>query len=226
MAELLVTVLVQTALAIAASALINAIFPTRIEGPRMNDLRVQTSTYGNAIPLLLGQAVRVAGNVIWSSGLQETVNTESAKGGPEITSYTYKVDVAVALGERPNGIAGILKIFAFGKLIYDATEDAPTGTPQGDIPFWDGSSFTIEVLGSIGALSTPFFQQALGTQAVFESLTVYPGDFTQEPDPTIEAALGVGNVPAYRGTAYAVIKGLQLADFGNVLPNLEFLVIP
>jgi hypothetical protein len=34
----------------------------------------------------------------------------------------------------------------------------------------------------------------------------------------------VGNVPAYRGTAYVVIWGLQLADYGNRLPNLEFLV--
>lgn len=223
MAELLVTVLIQSALAIAASALINVLFPTRIEGPRLSDLRVQVSTYGNAIPLLLGQAVRVAGNVIWSSGLQEHSNTESAKGGPEITSYTYTVDCAVGLGERPNGIAGILKIWAFGKLIYDATAEAPSGTPQGDIP---AGSFFLDILGNIGALETPFLQQALATQAVFESITVYPGNFTQNPDPTMEAALGVGNVPAYRGTAYVVLKGLQLADFGNVLPNLEFLVIP
>lgn len=227
MAEMLVAFVVQTIIAIAASALINAIFPTRIEGPRLADLRVQTSTYGNAIPLLLGRAARIAGNVIWSSGLQETANTSNAKGGPEVTTYSYKVDCAVSLGERPGGIAGILKIWGFGKLFYDAAlADGSSGEEeQGDIIARAAAGLLV-IRGFPPSLTIPLFQRALGTHAIFESITVYPGDFTQNPDPTMEAALGVGNVPAYRGTAYVVIKGLQLADFGNVLPNLEFLVIP
>jgi hypothetical protein len=38
----------------------------------------------------------------------------------------------------------------------------------------------------------------------------------------MEAALGAGNVPAYRGVAYIVFNNLQLGDFGNRLPNLSF----
>lgn len=45
------------------------------------------------------------------------------------------------------------------------------------------------------------------------------------PDPTIEAALGVGNVPAYRGQAYVVMDDFQLGNFGNRIPNFEFEVI-
>ena len=48
---------------------------------------------------------------------------------------------------------------------------------------------------------------------------------TQDPDPTIEAAKGAGNTPAYRGICYLVIQGLELADFGNQLPNMEFEVV-
>jgi hypothetical protein len=56
-------------------------------------------------------------------------------------------------------------------------------------------------------------------------MTVYVGSNTQLPDPTIETVLGVGNVPAYRGLAYAVFRDLELAEFGNRIPNLTFEVV-
>ena len=232
-AALFINFLIQIAIAVAASAIINLLFPTKIFGPKLNDLRVQTSTYGIAIPLLLGQAVRVAGNVIWSSGLVETSETDGGGlfGGPEVTTYTYKTSVAVAVGERPNGIAGVVKIFGNGKLIYDGALAQGAEDPQGEFPLWSGASLAVAntLLGlPLGALPAilPVLQEALKTQALFSSIKVYPGNFTQGPDPTMVAALGVGNVPAYRGTAYVVIENLQLADFGNMLPNLEFVIIP
>lgn len=59
----------------------------------------------------------------------------------------------------------------------------------------------------------------------WDTMVFYPGSATQMPDPTIVAKLGVGNVPAYRHTCYVVITNLQLADFGPILPNLEFELI-
>lgn len=56
------------------------------------------------------------------------------------------------------------------------------------------------------------------------SITVYPGDETQDPDPIMESYEGVGNVPAYRGRCVVVIEKLALADFGNRVPNLRFKV--
>jgi hypothetical protein len=53
----------------------------------------------------------------------------------------------------------------------------------------------------------------------FDSIVIYNGDEFQEPDPTMQAALGVANVPGYRGLAYFVINNLQLADFGNSVPT-------
>ena len=52
--------------------------------------------------------------------------------------------------------------------------------------------------------------------------TFYPGSETQLPDPTLEAALGVGNTPAFRGWSYVVFNRLPLERFGNVLPSLTF----
>ena len=54
---------------------------------------------------------------------------------------------------------------------------------------------------------------------------VYTGTETQLPDPLMQAYLGAGNVPAYRGTAYAVFENLQLEKFGNRIPNLSFEVV-
>ncbi len=54
------------------------------------------------------------------------------------------------------------------------------------------------------------------------SYRTYLGTETQQPDSTMEAVEGSGNVPAYQGLAYIVFDDLQLADFGNRLPQLSF----
>src|SRR5690606_14270803 len=76
-----------------------AIFgPTmKSEGPRLSDLSVQASTYGQPIPRIFGPENRLSGNMIWSTGLIETKSTtkQGGKGGgpkTETTSYTYHVD--------------------------------------------------------------------------------------------------------------------------------------
>lgn len=54
------------------------------------------------------------------------------------------------------------------------------------------------------------------------SLRVYNGDEEQLPDPKIEAVEGAGQAPAFRGTAYVVIEDLDLARFGNRVPQFSF----
>jgi hypothetical protein len=165
--------------------------PLNYNGPRLEDLRVQTSTYGVVIPRIWG-AVRIPGNVIWSTQLLETATTteqdgKGGGGGASSTTYSYRVSCAVGIcrGE----IAGIRRIYAYGKLIYDVSGESP------------GITF-----GSYG-------------------ITIYTGTETQEPDPTIEADKGVGNVPGFRGLAYVVFSDFQLQDFGNRVPDFTFEVL-
>lgn len=54
---------------------------------------------------------------------------------------------------------------------------------------------------------------------------IYSGSETQEPDPALEAELGVGMTPAFRGTCYIVFEDFPLEDFGNRLPQLSFEVV-
>ncbi|MGO4915425.1 baseplate multidomain protein megatron [Pseudogemmobacter sp. W21_MBD1_M6] len=57
------------------------------------------------------------------------------------------------------------------------------------------------------------------------NLRVYDGALDQMPDPKMQAVEGAGNVPAYRGTAYVVLEDLELAQFGNRVPQLTFEVM-
>ena len=52
-------------------------------------------------------------------------------------------------------------------------------------------------------------------------MRVYTGADDQLPDPTYEAAVGLGNAPAYRGMGTVLIQGLQLGNGGSI-PNLTF----
>lgn len=51
---------------------------------------------------------------------------------------------------------------------------------------------------------------------------LYFGDEDQLPDPDIEAYLGIGNVNAYRGTAYVVFPNFDLTDYGDRIPQFRF----
>jgi len=154
-------------------------------GPRLTDLKTQTSTYGADIPYLFGSN-RVAGNIIWAADLieVETDTSTSAGGkgsGPTQTSVTYAYygTFAVLLCFGP--ARGVRRIWGDQVLIYDGGVDPP-----------------------VGSVDYAFYQ---GTE-------------TQLPDPTMEAALGVGNVPGYRGYCYMVFNRLPLDKFGNRLPNI------
>jgi hypothetical protein len=57
------------------------------------------------------------------------------------------------------------------------------------------------------------------------NMRVYIGAVDQQPDPKIEAVEGAGQAPAYRGTAYVVFEDLQLAQFGNRVPQFSFEVL-
>jgi hypothetical protein len=92
----------------------------RIEGPRLTDLRVMASEEGAGIPVLWGR-MRVAGQVIWATNLEEVKNTDtrkaSAKGGPKSKTATYSYFGNFAVGLCEGEIDDIGRVWADGKLI-------------------------------------------------------------------------------------------------------------
>jgi hypothetical protein len=69
------------------------------------------------------------------------------------------------------------------------------------------------------------FQAVSGSQQMTTGFVTYLGDELQVADPTMEAALGTGNVPAHRGLAYVVFNNLDLSPWGNYMPSLSFEVV-
>ncbi len=151
-----------------------------VETGKVDRFRITGSGEGQAIAQLYGRA-RLGGHVIWSSDFTETATTSGGgKGGasqPKTTSYSYSVNLAVALCEGE--ISRVGRVWA------------------------DGQELSRDDLG----------------------MNVYFGSMTQLPDPVMEAIEGAGQVPAYRGTAYVVFENLNLARFGNRIPQFTFEVM-
>lgn len=135
------------------------LFPPRGQdttGPRLSDLSVQSSAYGTGIPVLFG-TTRLAGNILWSSGLREQTNRRRVRGKgssrPAATTYSYFASWAVGLCEGP--AQAIRRIWFDDKLVYDAS----------------GASLQIEIPGLVwrfypgdeSQLPDPLIEAAVGS---------------------------------------------------------------
>src|SRR3546814_691470 len=88
------------------------------QGPRLNDLAVQSSAYGTPLPRLYGM-IRASGSVIWATDIRETAHRSGGgKGKPKTTTYSYAASFAVALSARP--IRSVKRIWGDGKLMRSA----------------------------------------------------------------------------------------------------------
>lgn len=164
-----------------------------IEGPRLGDLSVQTSTYGQFIPRTYG-TIGLSGNVFWleNNQLKEVVKKKKSggKGGGSsstIKTYTYYATFAVGLCEGP--IAGVRRIWVGPDLVYDA--------------------------------GTSDLETIIASNQAAQGFSVYLGTDTQQPDPRMQAEMGVANCPAYRGLTYIVVKDLLLTDYGNSVAGAQ-----
>jgi hypothetical protein len=164
-----------------------------IQGPRLNDLSVQTSTYGQFIPRTYG-TIGLSGNVFWleNNKLKEVTKKKKSggKGGGATSTqktFTYFATFAVGLCDGP--IAGVRRIWIGPDLIYDAGSD------------------DLETIISSNSAASRF--------------SIYLGTDTQQPDPRIQAEMGVANCPAFRGLAYIVLKDLALEKYGNSVAGAQ-----
>ena len=177
----------------AGSMLGSAFAPTQKgQGPRLDDLKVSSSSYGTPIPYLAGHP-RVAGQIVWASAKREIATTQEAGkggGGSEYTTYTYEVDLLYLLSD--NEIEGMSRVWKNGELVYSVLIDSDDATVDASI-----------------------------NNGGWSRMTVYTGSAEQLPDPDYEAAVGTANAPAYRGRGSVFIKSLQLGGSGQI-PNLTF----
>lgn len=167
-----------------------------VQGPRLSDLSVQTSTYGAFIPRVYG-TIANSGNIIQleNNKLKETIKKKSSGGkggggGTTTKTYSYSATFQLALCEGP--IAGVRRIWCGDKLIYNA-----------------GSDDLETIIASNQAAS---------------GFRIYLGTDDQLPDSRYEAEYGVGNVSAHRGMAYIAFYDFDLTPYSNTLQAAQFKV--
>lgn len=162
-------------------------------GPRLEDLTVQTSTYGAVLPRIKG-TVAVTGNVFWLEGdeIKEHAKTEKVggKGGPTAkqTTFSYTATFAVGLSHQISApITGVRRLWLANTLVYDA-----------------GSGDINSIIAS---------NQQAGVLFKF-----YDGRDDQDPDPRMQADKGAANVSGYPGRCYIVFYDLDLTEkYNNTL---------
>ncbi len=181
-------------------------------GNQLKDIQISGSAEGKPISRIFGSG-RLEGNLIWTTkfkqsrrDIKERMTTPRGKftGGSEITTVTevfeYSVSCAFAFGEiflnknipiNENSRPRIKKIYINGKEV--STETINTQTSAFNV--YDG-------YGNSQIQGLPF---AVGTH---------------NPDDHIQIKEGNDSVPGYKDILYIVFADLQLAKYGNRIPQV------
>lgn len=173
---------------------------------------------GYAVGSIIGNAVDpqvIQGPKIGEAGIQT-----AAEGGP----------MAIVMGTAP--VVGNI-ICRGNKQIKKKKESAGKGGPvtESERVYW---TFAIAIGEPIDAITRIWMDEKLvydirpestivAESAEFaQKFTFYDGSETQEADPDLEAFIGMGEVPTYRGTAYVVFPNFDLTDTGQRIPTFRF----
>lgn len=185
-----------------------AIDPEVIRAPGIGDAQKQTTQAGVPRPVVYGHPAPFMGNIIdGEHKARKIIVEEGGKGGPVVESERFLLTSAIRICEGP--IAGVLRVWRNGEVVYDARTDD-------QIPQWDGSAAGhFEWLAEMRAYSMRFKRRA----------TFYLGTEDQLPDPALEALHGVGNTPYYRGTAYMVVVDDDVTDTRGACAQYQFEVV-
>lgn len=188
--------------------------PKGRQGPRLTDLAIQLSRYGQPIPRLFG-TMRVAGSVIWSTDLiEDRHKSGGGKGRPSVTTYSYSVSFAVALSARP--IRAVHRIWADGKLLRGEAGDWKTELGAFRLHTGEEGQLADPLIATIeGAADAPAYRGI--AYAVFEHLEL--ADFANHiPSLTFEVEADDGAVALHEIAAElsdGAIQGSASRSFGG-----------
>jgi len=187
-------------------------------------------TYFGPVGSSIGWAI---GSALTASDENINVDNTQQIGDLRVQTSEYGVTIPTVVGKQR--VAGNV-IWAEEKVAHTHTSESEEGGKFGGtsttvtssvityttslaILLCKGQILGIDKIWADGKLivdSTGSTKQLIGT--------VYNGSNTQNPDPFIEGKKGVGNVPAYRGLAYIVLKDFDLGVTGRI-PNFSFRVL-
>jgi hypothetical protein len=185
------------------------------EGPRLDDATGQTSSYGDGVGTIDGTSTTPA-RVIWVEGgkrKEVAVKSESDSkgGGGGATSTTYEVYVTCCILLADHPVDGIGRLWFGPNLVSNGlSEELETAAASGELfP-------TLHLHTDTGLLKA-----SLGNNPKSGTVRLYPGFDDQPCDPRMEADLGVGKCPAYRGWTTLYLYDFPLKEYNNVIAGLQ-----
>lgn len=168
-------------------------------GPKLTDGQTTTASVGD--PVCFGYGfVSFSGTVIYLGVCNQQTHTTSqgSKGAPSQTQTTFTYTQSIAIGICES-LSALLRVWENGELVYD---ERPQRSGESD---------------------AAFAQRTAANAAYAATFVLYFGDEEQTADPTIEADMGVGSTPAFRGLAYIVYPDRLLRDDqGQRHPTFKF----
>jgi hypothetical protein len=210
-------------------------FPTTIGASVTSGTAVLTN-YGRT-----GGGFKLGMLIVFTSGVRKHTTTTRGGGGgkgpkpPEQTTISYDIDLALMPGRGP---LRIRRITANTKHIYDTIGQNQTGVidptvdPDDDygpeLPPGALVPYTRPTDRYSGALAMDAEGVESGTivGGSHANIAIYPGNTTQLPDPTMQAAIdalyGADSTPAFHNRCLVVLKNFFLTDYGGAIPIINF----
>jgi hypothetical protein len=214
----------------------------QIVGAGVTEAKVKIDNIG--LPSNAGRGgVKVPAIIVWTSGIRKNVSTtEQPTGGGKggggqtttVENTTYDIDHGLMWSRGP---VALLREFANADVLIDqvTTSLLPSGVYDpgtGPDPTYDPElppdpklNYPISFQRVDGDIDVGVDNVGSGTiQGGGSLFTVYEGNATQDPDPTIEADVdakyGAGSTPAYRNHSLIVHKNFLLSRWGGIVPNM------
>jgi hypothetical protein len=164
---------------------------------QLGDLQAQPSVSGNAIAIVFGTNVAKGCRVICQSEVRIVTETDDGKGsGTEVENEVAYQDFTIE--------------------VCESSELRGTSV-SAILVVWQDGQIVYDVRPD------PLISNA-ESEKWKRGVTFYYGAEDQEPDPTEESYLGVGQIPAYRGKCRMVFDNRNISKYGNRIPNFECLV--
>lgn len=211
-------------------------------GSGISDGKVQINNIGVALNGARG-GIKIPAIIVWSSGIRKLVSTTQVqtgggKGGggrtQTVDNISYDIDLGMMFCRGP---VSLIREYANADILIDQFDQSPNPSGVYDSTVGADSTYdplappdpTINYLSPINRVDAdiPYDGDGVGTgmvQGGGSGFAIYPGNATQQADPTIEAdtdgKYGAGSTPAYRNHSLVVHNALSLSRWGGAVPNI------
>lgn len=209
------------------------------QGSKLTGSSSRQFSYSSTFAFLICQGPVTRVRRIWAQDILIYDNTAGAGGPSEVQLISRGTNPSGSFTIEFRGSTTVPIAFNSSAATLQANLEALPSIGAGNILVTgaNGGPWTATFTGALAAQNvdrmdmhdgTLAFGSGQGIHTVTQgglgyNLTIYNGTATQGQDPTMVAALGAANTPAYRNHCYCVAKDFPLALWGNSISNLNLL---